>query len=515
MTYQVLLAAQDPLLESEIRDLFRESGDFTVTRTVATAAALFVEVAEREPELVLLHEGLGPAPALAIIRDLLDRRPTLAVVLISRDGGAAMLSAAMEAGARGVVTLPVSYADVQTRLTSAAAWALRVRRRLSDEENPENAVTLGRIVAVAGSKGGCGVTTVASQLALAAARAGGEHRVCLVDLDLQTGDVATLFGVTAQHDLADLVDVVDELTRRSIAGVLFRHASGVHILPAPAEGERAETVTTSVARQVLGVLRTMFDVVVVDCGSLVSEANLGAVEIADRVLVVSTPDVLSLRGAHRLTRMWDRLQVRKPADCDVVLNRASRKAAIQPALARRVVDSPLSTVRVPARFGRLEAAVNTGTAELVADKRLGRAYAELAAEAGLLPGRAGPGRHGGGGRPVPAHRARDDRGLLQSAQFALTLPALLLLVTVVLQAMLVGAGALVAQREATTAARGLERGGSVAEVTRMVVEDLPAGWRDAWVENQGGRVAVRLRVPSLLPYRLTVTSHAGVAGGPQ
>jgi pilus assembly protein CpaE len=361
------------------------------------------------------------------------------VVLVTRDDSAPALAAAMEAGARGVVTLPLSYADVQTRLSSAAAWSVRVRRRLSDQEDPDNATTLGRIVAVAGSKGGCGVTTVAAQLALAAARSGG-HRVCLVDLDVQTGDVAALFGVTVQHDLADLVDVVDELTRRSLAGVLFRHASGVAVLPAPADGERAEAVTTGVARRVLGVLRTMFDAVVVDCGSLVTDANLGAIEIADRVLVVSTPDVLSLRGAHRLTRMWDRLQVRKPADCDVVLNRTSRRAAVQPGLARRVVESQMSPV---------------------------------------------------------------------------TVPALLLLVLFAGQALLVGAGTLAAQRAAMTAARGLERGASLPEVTRVVRAELPGGWRDPEVIGESGRVAVRLGVPVVLPFahRLTVTSYAGVAGG--
>lgn len=503
MTYHVLLATADPLLDSEIRDLFRESGDFSVAQTVPTAAALVAEVAEREPGLVLLHETLGPAPALAIVRDLLERRPTLAVVLVSRDAGAAMLAAAMEAGARGVVTLPVSFADVQTRLTSAAAWSQRVRDRLADTEDPDNALSLGRIVAVAGAKGGSGVTTIAAQLALAAARAGGRRGVCLVDLDLQAGDVATFFGVTAHHDLADLVEVADELTARSISGALFRHASGVHILPAPEEGERAEMVTTGVARRVLGVLRTMFDAVVVDCGSVVSEANLGAIEIADRVLVVSTPDVLSLRGAHRLTRMWDRLQVRKPADCDVLLNRASRKSVVQPGLARKVVESPLAATTVPARFRRLEEAANTGATDTVGDKRLARAYGQIALDVGLVP------------RPV-RRRGRGDAGILQSAQFALTVPALLLLVLFALQGLLVGGAALVAQREAGNAARGIEHGRTVDDVSASVTAALPRALAGARVEDGGDRVTVRVDVPTLLPgvsRRITVTSTAGIAAG--
>lgn len=507
MSYQVLLAAQDTSLAGKVRDLFSESGEFTLVGTVSTIDALMAEIADREPDLVLLHEALGPAPAPALVRDLITRRPTLAVVLMARDPGGDLLQSALESGARGVVGLPVSYADAQTRMASAAAWSRLVRQRLGDEDDPDNATTLGRIVGVAGAKGGCGATTVAVQLALAAARAP-RRSVCLVDLDLQTGDIGVALGLTHSRDLTHLVDVADELSRRHLTGILFPHSSGVQVLPAPAEGERAETVTTSMARRTLGVLRTMFDVVVVDCGSTAADANLGAVEIADRMLVVTTPDVLSLRGAQRLTQLWDRLQVRKPADCDVLLNRASPKTTVQVPLARRVVESPVAGITVPARFRGLEKSVNTGTAELVEDRPLARAYARLADDLGLLP------------PPEPRRqrrrrRLREDDGILQSAQFALTMPAVLLLVLLVLQVLLVGAGALQAQREAPVAARGLEAGRSMQDVTDEVRAGLPAGWRDVRVSVEGDRVTVGLRVPLLLPgidHELRVDGHAGTVG---
>ena len=504
MTYQVLLAARDTSLDSELRALFSESGEFTLAATAGTVPALVAALADREADLVLLHEGLGPAPALAILRDLVGRRPTVAVVLLARDVSGELLSAAMEAGARGVLALPLSYADAQPRLSSAAAWSQLVRRRRADEEDPDNAVTLGRSVAGAGAKGGCGATTVAAQLALVAAR---EKRrtVCLVDLDLQAGDVGTVFGLTAARDLTHLVDVADELSRRQLAGVLFAHPSGVHVLPAPPEGERAETVTASMSRKTLGVLRTMFEGGGGDCGAVAAEGNLGAGEIADRVLVVSTPDVLSLRAAHRLTQLWSRLQVRKPADCDVLLNRASNSVTVQPALARKVIESPLVPVTVPARFRGLEESVNTGTAEQVGDRRLTRAYTALAAHLDVLPPKA----------PRPRRRWRGDGGALQSVQYALTLPAVLLLVLFVLQVLLVCAGALVAQRQAPLAARGSEAGQSGGEVTRQAEAELPPGWRDVRVAVEGDQVTVRLQVPVLLPgidRGLEVSSHAGTVG---
>jgi hypothetical protein len=111
---------------------------------------------------------------------------------------------------------------------------------------------------------------------------------------------------------------------------------------------------------------------------------------------------------------------------------------------------------------------------------------------------------------------KDDSGVLQSMQFALTMPALLLLTLVVMQALMVGAGTLVAQREAQAAARGLARGQSIVDVAAAVVSDLGPGWRGAEVTTDGGQVAVHLGVPTLVPWHsLTVTSHAGVPGGAQ
>ena len=191
----------------------------------------------------------------------------------------------------------------------------------------------------------------------------------------------------------------------------------------------------------------------------------------------------------------------------MLLNRASNSVSVQPALARKVVDSPLIPVTVPARFKALEESVNTGTAELVGDRKLARAYHGLADHLGLLP------------PPAPDRRRRrwrSDEGALQSVQYALTLPAVLLLVLFILQVLLVCAGALVAQRQAPIAARGIEAGRSVGDVTRQVEADLPAGWQDVEVAVDGDQVTVRLGVPVLLPgidRALEVSSHAGTVGG--
>jgi pilus assembly protein CpaE len=237
----------------------------------------------------------------------------------------------------------------------------------------------GRMVVVAGAKGGVGTTTLAAQLALEGASAAKNRPVCLVDLDLQTGDVGVLLDVAHRRSIADLIEVVDDISARHLDETLYRHQSGLRVLLAPPEGELAEDVTGAIARQVLGAIKFRHEVVVVDVGCRVSEATAAAVEMADDVVVIVTPDVPAMRAANRLISMWERLQIRKDG-MRCVVNRVSKDLEIQPELVRRVVDVPTVPSTIPASFRALEQALNTGAPARLQDGLFKRAMANLALE---------------------------------------------------------------------------------------------------------------------------------------
>ena len=104
------------------------------------------------------------------------------------------------------------------------------------------------------------------------------------------------------------------------------------------------------------------------------------------MLVVTQPDVVSLRGVKRLLELWKRLQVREDdEDVLVVLNRASRKLEVQPDLARKVIAGRLAKTTIPADFSAFEAAVNTGTPARMEDAKLRASFDALLDEADALP----------------------------------------------------------------------------------------------------------------------------------
>ncbi|MFG2770777.1 CpaE family protein [Streptomyces sp. NPDC048350] len=405
MTTRILPAVADPDAARTVTSLLSQLPDAEPappvadsTQLVDTLARLAAESVAELPEVVLVHERIGPVPALELVREVALRFPAVGVVLITADASPVLFSAAMDSGARGLVTLPLGYEELASRVQAAAQWSVGVRRHLGGGADVLTGPG-GTVVTVSGAKGGVGTTITAVQLALAA-RASGRN-VALVDMDLQGGDIASYLDVQFRRSVADLA-AVDDIAPRVLQDALYVHETGIALLLAPAEGERAEDVADRSARQIVGALRSRYDVVVVDCGTYLDGANAAAVEMADTALLVTTPDVVAVRAAKRTVRMWDRLQIRKAEETTLLVNRYTRATEIQPALIQKITGTRIAGVVVPANFKELQGAVDAGRMhELDARSSVKQALWSLAGELGLVgtPGQSGQGgRAGQGGR---------------------------------------------------------------------------------------------------------------------
>jgi pilus assembly protein CpaE len=477
----------------------------TLLDTLARAAETGVD---ELPEVVIVHDAIGPMPALDLIRDVALRFPAVGVVLLTADPNPAVLSAAMNSGARGVIGLPLAYDELGARVEAAASWSAGVRRHLSPGRAALPAVAGGSLVAVAGAKGGVGTTVIAVQLALAAHASG--RSTALVDLDLQGGDIASYLDVQFRRSIADLADIAD-VSSRVLHDAMYVHESGPALLLAPADGERGEEVTDRSARLVLAALRQRYEVVVVDCGTQVTSANAVAVETADMAVLVTTPDVVAVRAAKRMVRMWDRLQIRKPQDTTAVVNRYTRSSQIQPSLIGRITGTRIATSVVPAAFRELQGVIDAGRLNDLDGRSTVRAGIwSLAGELGLVTGATLPAGRSGGKR-----MRRGDRGQVTLETLGMT-PVILITLILVWQAVLAGYTFTLAGNAADQAARAAAVGADPAAAARS---DLPGAWAHGMngpqVSRHDGQVEVTLgiKVPVLFPgaidFPVTVHGHAG------
>ncbi|MFD0354206.1 CpaE family protein [Streptomyces sp. NPDC127110] len=388
MTTRILPAAGDPDAARSITALLSQLPDAEPAPPVPDSTSLLdmlgrmaAESVDELPEVVLVHERIGPVPALELIREVALRFPAVGVVLLSSDAGPGLFSAAMDSGARGLISLPLSYEELSARVQAAALWAVGVRRHLGGGAEVFTGPG-GRVVTVTGAKGGVGTTFTAVQFALAAAASG--RRTALVDLDLQAGDVGSYLDVQFRRSIADLAGIQD-ISPRVLQDAVYEDRTGLALLLAPAEGERGEEVDERAARQVIGALRARYELVVVDCGTQVTGANAAAVEQADTAVLVTTPDVVSVRAAKRMVRMWERLQVRKAEDTSVVVNRWSKHTEIQPSLIEKITKTRPVRTPVPAAFKELQAVVDAGRVQDLDNRStVKQALWAVAGELGLL-----------------------------------------------------------------------------------------------------------------------------------
>ncbi|MET7986342.1 MULTISPECIES: AAA family ATPase [unclassified Streptomyces] len=481
------------------------------TALLDTLARLAADSLEELPEVVLVHERIGPVPALDLIRDLVMRFPAVGVVLITADTGNGVLTAAMDSGARGIIGLPLGYDALAERVQAAAAWSAGMRRHLHSGTPELYAGPGGTVVAVTGAKGGVGTTVTAVQLALAAKASG--HSVALLDLDLQSGDVASYLDVQFRRSVADLAAITD-INARVLQDAVYTHDSGIALLLAPAEGERGEEVTDRVARQVLGALRSRHEVVVVDCGSQMNSATAAAVEMADQALLLVTPDVIAVRAAKRMVRMWDRLQIRKAEETTTVVNRFARGTEIQPSLVERVTGTKVARSTIPAAFKELQSVVDAGRLQdLDARSTVKQALWALAADLGLVV----PQEGGGGGRRRKA--SASDRGALSlrgrggdrgavTLEFAGMFPLLLVVMTILWQCVLYGYSYSLAGNAADEAARAATAAYAVhgdvpGACAAAGSRHLPGSWSGAEIDcGPAGSVmkaTVKVDVPLFFP----------------
>ncbi|MER5767683.1 AAA family ATPase [Streptomyces sp. NPDC001985] len=361
-------------------------------------ARLAAESLDELPEVVLVHERIGPVPALELIREVGLRFPSVGVILVTVDAGPGLYSAAMDSGARGLVALPLSYEELAQRVQAAAGWSTGVRRHLGHSGDVFTGPG-GTVVTVSGAKGGVGATVTAVQLALAAQASG--RTVALADLDLQAGDVASYLDVQFRRSIADLAAIQD-ISPRVLQDALFAHQTGIGLLLSPAEGERGEEVSDRAVRQIVSALRNRYEVVVIDCGTQMNSANAAAVEMADTTLLVTTPDVVSVRAAKRMVRLWDRLQIRKAEETVTVVNRHNRATEIQPPLIEKITGTRVARTAVPAGYKELQSVVDAGRMQDLEPKSaVKQALWALAGELGLVKERETDQKQG---------RFRGDRG---------------------------------------------------------------------------------------------------------
>ncbi|WP_137122230.1 AAA family ATPase [Segeticoccus rhizosphaerae] len=290
-------------------------------RVVESAPAAHRSLADDRREILLV---IGPdidlTSALTVADSLRLERPEVGVVLMRRRLDVGVLAQSLRAGVREVVS-----ADDLSSLTEACSRSQQLSTRLAGLAGGSEAAE-GRIVTVFSAKGGCGKTTVSTNMAaeLALDRT---TRVLLIDLDLAFGDVAISLGLMPERSIADVVAMAGHLDAEGLASVVTHHDSGLDALCAPAHPGDADRIPAAVVAEVLRVAKKVYDVVVIDTPPAFTEHVLTSFDACDASVLLATLDIPAVKNLRLALDTLDLLGHPK-ANRLLVLNRADAKVGL-------------------------------------------------------------------------------------------------------------------------------------------------------------------------------------------
>jgi pilus assembly protein CpaE len=276
-----------------------------------------------ESDVILVCDGPGQ-PALAIARPLLANGSVLPTVLASRHADLAAYRAAMAAGARGLVELPADPGAL-ARTVAEAGQAGR---------GSGAAAEAGRVVAVCGARGGAGTSSVATAIAAAAG-------ALLVDLAPGFDDAAGRLGCAPGRTIADLAVLGGGIGSDAVVQVAARHPSGMRLVSAPPDPDAFALVPPDLGSTLVRAARGAAPLSVFDIGVPVGELAGRAAAAADRILVVTTPDIRSVACVSSLVAWLDRRGV-SAAGVSLVVNRWRRSTELSLRGIERSVALPIA-----------------------------------------------------------------------------------------------------------------------------------------------------------------------------
>jgi len=276
-----------------------------------------------------LPDSSGIETFLAIQRNA----PGVAVVVLSGMDDEALSMKAVELGAQDYLPKTELHSH---ELVRALQYGVIRSRKVAEDRRPQQQIA--SVLALLGSKGGVGVTTLACHLAREWKRQSGET-VLVTGVDENAAGAAYLMKATTQYTLSDAAQNLHRLDGDLWKAFVYASPDGVDVLPPPGAATAMGQFEAERVRHVLRFARGNYQRIVLDLGVL-NSVSLGLLEEATQVIVVATEDLPALWEAGRLLKRLT--QVGIPAESvRLVLNQKKKRGGVPVAELEKALGYPV------------------------------------------------------------------------------------------------------------------------------------------------------------------------------
>src|SRR4029079_5717743 len=315
------------------------------------ADQLYEEIVRLKPSAAIIALSENSLPALKFIERLAAECPSTALISAAHNGSTDVILQSLRAGAREFLRLPISNEELKTVLSRVSAFA---------ETQVQIPKKKGKMVAVFSSKGGCGTSFLATNLAASAAA-----RTVLVDLNLQAGDLPLFLGVDPKYSIADMVENREQLDDSLISSFVTPYSSHLSLLAAPKQADSADEIEPQHVFTVLERLRVSYHYVDNDPQHTFDSITLAALDQSDEIVLVLTLDIPAIRSTQRALEIFDRLGYPRKK-VRVVVNRWSKQIDLVLREVEKFLGEPVIGF-VPSDYQSTVNSINLGTPIVTSD----------------------------------------------------------------------------------------------------------------------------------------------------
>lgn len=335
-----------------------------------------LEALEKSHIDVVLVNAYIAGNGYKLTEKIADFYPGVAVIIIEQELKEDTMRAALFSGARDVLIYPFTPSKL---VDSIYRSCQSERKKLNSQQGKsvkQKRANRGQLITVFGTKGGIGKTFVSTNLAVSLAQHNGD-RVVLVDLDLDFGNAALALNIIPQFTISDVVNEMANLDQDLLESYLIPHRSGIKLLAANAEPQMTEFVTAEHVSIILRLLQNAFDYVVIDMPARFYEPVDPALQEADMLLLVTTPEVVTLRNIKSCLNTLALLKY-PPAKIKLVLNKVDSRDDIK----TRDVEATLNSkiyASLQADYRLVSSSMNQGipVVSLYPRSKISRGFHEL------------------------------------------------------------------------------------------------------------------------------------------
>ena len=333
-TRKILVLDRSDALADQLRAAMASSSERPEI-TACSRVGSVAEVLEEDGPFDVLVAGasLGTRSGLARLRLIHEELPGMALVLAFSRRPDASLRDIVRTGAVDLLQLPIEDKELAEAVERAIELSGAVGTPEAPLAAPAPAVPVaggpGTVYTISSATGGCGKTFYATNLAYFLARYT-QKRVCIVDLDLQFGEVSTALRLRPKYTIFDALqreDTDEADLQAHIEEYCVTHETGISVLAAPREPSEADRISPPDVTRILEAVRNRFDYVIVDTPPALAETVLVAFDMSDLLYVMATLDLPSVRNMSVFLSTLERLKV-PTENVRLILNKAESDVGI-------------------------------------------------------------------------------------------------------------------------------------------------------------------------------------------